>query len=49
LLGGTNIVLAVNSFVTNVHLLGQPYSFRVDTAQALSWITATVRARGASL
>ena len=49
LLGGTNTVLAVNSFVANAVCSGNTYSYRVDTAQALSWITATVAAHGASL
>ena len=49
LLGGTNIVLAVNSFVANLVCSGNTYSYRVDTAQALSWITSTVESRGASL
>lgn len=49
LLGGTNIVLAVNSFVANAICSGNTYSYRVDTAEALAWITATVRAHGASL
>lgn len=49
LLGGTNVVLAVNSFVSNSICSGNTYSYRVDTAQALSWITSTVRAHGASL
>jgi secreted trypsin-like serine protease len=49
LFGGTNIVLAVNSFVANAICSGNTYSYRVYTAQALSWITATVRAQGASL
>jgi hypothetical protein len=38
LLGGTNIVLAVNSYVTNVNCSGVGYSTRVDTAQALDFI-----------
>jgi hypothetical protein len=49
LLGGTNIVLAVNSFVANAICSGNTYSYRVDTAEALAWITATVQARGGSL
>ena len=49
LLGGTNIVLAVNSFVANSICSGNTYSYRVDTAQALTWIRATVAAHGASL
>jgi hypothetical protein len=49
LLGGTNIVLAVNSFVANAICSGNTYSYQVDTAEALAWITATVGAHGASL
>jgi Trypsin len=49
LLGGTNIVLAVNSFVANDICSGNTYSYRVDTAEALAWIRDTVRAHGASL
>jgi hypothetical protein len=49
LLGGTNTVLAVNSFVANSVCSGNTYSYRVDTPQALSWITSTVAARGGSL
>jgi hypothetical protein len=49
LLGGTNIVLAVNSFVANSICSGNTYSYRVDTAEALSWITSTVAARGGNL
>jgi hypothetical protein len=49
LLGGTNIVLAVNSFVANLVCSGNTYSYRVDTAAALAWIAATVAAHGASV
>lgn len=49
LLGGTNVVLAVNSFVANSICSGNTYSYRVDTAQALDWITATVAEQGGSL
>jgi hypothetical protein len=38
LLGGTNIVLAVNSYVTNVNCSGVGYSARVDTEAVLDWI-----------
>jgi hypothetical protein len=38
LLGGTNIVLAVNSYVTNVNCSGVGYSQRIDIADILSWI-----------
>jgi hypothetical protein len=40
LLGGTDTVLAVNSFVTNVNCSGVGYSSRVDTASALTWISS---------
>jgi Trypsin len=49
LLGGTNTVLAVNSFFPNSLCTGDTYSYRVDTAQALAWITKTVTDQGASL
>jgi len=49
LLGGTNVVLAVNSFVANSICSGNTYSYRVDTAQALDWITAEIAAQGGSL
>ena len=49
LLGGTNVVLAENSFVNNNVCAGNTYSYRVDTPQALSWITTTVAAQGGSL
>lgn len=38
LLGGTNIVLGVNSYVTNVNCAGVGYSARVDTPEVLAWI-----------
>jgi hypothetical protein len=38
LLGGTNIVLAVNSFGTNGNCAGVTYSFRIDTQEALTFI-----------
>jgi len=49
LLGGTNVVLAVNSFVANSICSGNTYSYRVDTAQALDWITAEIAAQGGGL
>jgi hypothetical protein len=38
LLGGTNTVLAVNSYVTNSNCTGVGYSQRVDTPDVLAWI-----------
>jgi hypothetical protein len=38
LLGGTNTVLAVNSYVTNVNCAGVGYSSRVDIPEILAWI-----------
>ncbi|MCL4560632.1 MAG: S1 family peptidase [Chloroflexi bacterium] len=38
LLGGTNIILGVNSFVTNSNCTGVTYSNRVDKAYALDFI-----------
>jgi len=49
LLGGTNVILAVNSFVANSICSGNTYSYRVDTAEALSWIRATVAQHHARL
>jgi secreted trypsin-like serine protease len=49
LLGGTNVVLAENSFVNNSTCAGNTYSYRVDTPQALSWIATAVAAHGGSL
>jgi hypothetical protein len=46
LLGNTHIVLAVNSFVANSICRGNTYSYRVDTPDALSWITSTAAAHG---
>jgi hypothetical protein len=37
-LGGTNTVLAVNSFVTNINCSGNGYSSRVDIPEVLEWI-----------
>ena len=49
LVGGTNVVLAVNSFVSNSICSGNTHSYRIDTAQALDWITSTVAEQGASI
>ena len=38
LLGGTNTVLAVNSYVTNANCSGVGYSARVDVPETLIWI-----------
>jgi hypothetical protein len=38
LLGGTNTVLAVNSYVTNINCAGVGYSSRVDIPEILEWI-----------
>jgi hypothetical protein len=38
LLGGTETVLAVNSFVTNINCSGVGYSSRVDIPEVLDWI-----------
>lgn len=49
LLGGTNVVLAVNSFVANSICTSNTYSYRVDTPEALSWITTTAAAHGGTV
>jgi hypothetical protein len=49
LLGGTNIVLGINSFVANGICAGNTYSYRADTADALWWVTYTLAAEGGSL
>jgi len=38
LLAGTDTVLAVNSYVTNVNCAGDGYSARVDIPEVLKWI-----------
>jgi hypothetical protein len=48
LLGGTDVVLAVNAFVSNDVCAGNTYSYRVDTPEALHWITSTAGAHGGS-
>lgn len=40
LLGGTDTVLAVNSYVTNVNCSGVGYSSRVDIQEVLDWINS---------
>jgi len=42
LLGGTNVVLAVNSYVTNVNCSGVGYSARVDVPEVLAWIISFI-------
>ncbi|MDE3191322.1 MAG: trypsin-like serine protease [Acidobacteriota bacterium] len=49
LLGGTNVVLAENSFVNNNVCAGNTYAYRVDTPQAQAWITGAVAAAGGTL
>jgi secreted trypsin-like serine protease len=49
LLGGTHTVLAVNSFVANAICTSNTYSYRVDTPEALDWITSTATAHGGVL
>lgn len=40
LLGGTDTVVAVNSYVTNVNCRGVGYSSRVDIQEVLDWINS---------
>jgi hypothetical protein len=40
LLAGTNTVLAVNSYVTNINCSGVGYSSRVDIPEVLEWINS---------
>ena len=42
LLGGTDTVLAVNSFVTNSNCSGVGYDTRIDTTDRLAWINGYV-------
>jgi hypothetical protein len=49
LVGGTNIVLAENSFLNNNVCAGNTYSYRVDTPEAQSWIMTAIAANGGSL
>jgi hypothetical protein len=49
LMGNTNIVLGINSFVSNGICSGNTYSYRADTPQALDWVTSTVGTHGGSL
>ena len=47
LLGGTNLVRAEIPFGGNAVCTVTPYSYRVDTPAAHSWIAATIEAHGA--
>jgi hypothetical protein len=38
LIGGTDIVIAVNTFVNNGNCAGVTHSFRIDTPDILAWI-----------
>jgi hypothetical protein len=38
LLGGTNTILAVNSYVTNINCKGVTYHSRIDVPEVLEWI-----------
>jgi len=38
LVGGTDVVIGVNSYVTNSNCTGVTYSFRIDNPEVLSWI-----------
>jgi hypothetical protein len=49
LLGGTNVVIGINSFVANSICSGNTYSYRADTAQALDWVNDTVEEEGGTL
>lgn len=40
LLGDTNIVLGVNSYVTNINCSGVGYSARIDVPEVLDWINS---------
>ncbi len=39
-LGGTNVVVGVNSYVTNSNCAGVTYSSRVDIPEVLDWINS---------
>jgi Trypsin len=38
LIGGTDIVIGVNSFVMNTNCAGVTYSYRIDSPETLAWI-----------
>jgi hypothetical protein len=46
LIGGTNIVLGVNSFVKNWSCGGQGFPYRVDTAPVQSWMQSVLNPLG---
>jgi hypothetical protein len=46
LLGGTDVVLAVNSYVTNYNCGGVGYSQRIDTPEVRSWIDGFIDQTG---
>jgi hypothetical protein len=43
LLGGTDTILAVNSYVTNINCSGVGYSARVDIPEVLEWINGFLK------
>ncbi len=45
-LGNTNIILAVNSYVTNPNCVGETYHSRIDIQQVLDWIIEEVNEFG---
>jgi len=45
LLGGTDTVLGINSYVTNSNCTGVGYSFRIDTPDVLKWINSFLQTR----
>jgi hypothetical protein len=40
LYGGTDVILAVNSFVKNLQCAGQSFAYRIDQPAVLAWIRA---------
>jgi hypothetical protein len=49
LLGGTNTVLALDSFGVNALCTSNSYGYRIDTPEALAWITTTIAHQGGGL
>jgi hypothetical protein len=45
-LAGSNVVLALNSYVTNPNCVGVTYHSRIDTQDMLNWISAEVTVDG---